>query len=196
VLAVGRLNPQKGFDLLLRAFARIRSARTEWRLIILGEGGERRNLETLRDELGLSECVDMPGRVKDPELWMARAGLVVQPSRYEGFPNVVLEAMAMGAPVISSDCESGPSDIIRDRVNGRLVPVEDVAALASVMDELIRDKPERERLGRAAMSIRDDYAMETIMPRWEAALRDCVVPTGVSQRNSGKPEARTCSLAG
>jgi glycosyltransferase involved in cell wall biosynthesis len=167
VLAVGRLNAQKGFDLLLRGFAGTRAAGSQWRLVILGEGGERQRLEGLCDELGLSGRVDMPGRVKDPESWMARAALVVQPSRYEGFPNVVLEAMAMGAPVISSDCRSGPSDIIKDGVNGRLVPVNDVAALTQAMDELINNRAERERMGHTATSVRTEFSMDTIMPRWE-----------------------------
>jgi glycosyltransferase involved in cell wall biosynthesis len=170
ILAVGRLVRLKGFDLLLKAFAQLHSAHPTWRLIILGEGPERQALEALRKELGLVNHFELPGQVRNPEAWMARAGLVVQPSRYEGFPNAVLEAMAMGAPVISSDCRCGPSEMIKDGVNGRLVPVDDIAALARVMGDLLSRKDERERLGHAAVAVRCDFSMDRIMPRWEGLL--------------------------
>ena len=101
---------------------------------------------------------------------MARAGLVVQASRFEGFPNVIMEAMAMGAPVIATDCRSGPSELIRDQDNGRLVPVDDASKLAEVMAELMADDKKRERLGQSAMQIKARYAQDKIMPSWEALL--------------------------
>jgi glycosyltransferase involved in cell wall biosynthesis len=170
ILSVGRLVPQKGFDLLLHAFAAVRAKFPDWRVAILGEGPERASLLRLRDELGLTGHVEFPGHVQVIENWMARAGLVVQPSRFEGFPNVVLESMGMAAAVISADCPAGPAELIEDGVNGRLVPVEDVAALARVMAELMSDPALRARLGREALKVRERFRQESIMAQWEALL--------------------------
>lgn len=170
IVGVGRLVRQKGFDLLLEAFAGIAPVFPGWRLAILGEGPERRRLAGQCAALGLAERVQFPGRVRDAEQWMARAGLVVQPSRFEGFPNAVLEAMAMGAPVISADCPAGPADIIEDGRNGCLVPVEDPDALARAMKRLLADAPLRERLGNEAMSVRERFRQEPIMEKWQSTL--------------------------
>jgi len=170
VVGIGRLVPQKGFDLLLPAFAAIATKFPDWRLAILGEGPERANLLRLGEELGLAGRVEFPGHVQNVENWMVRAGLVVQPSRFEGFPNVVLESMGMGAAVISADCPAGPSELIEDGVNGRLVPVEDVAVLACVMAELMSEPDLRARLGRDAMKVRERFRQESIMAQWEALL--------------------------
>lgn len=174
VLAVGRLTHQKGFDLLIRAFAGVAQEFSNWRLVIIGAGPEHSPLLSLAEQLKLRDRVEIRPPVKDIELWMSRAGLVVQPSRFEGFPNVVLEAMGMGAPVISADCRSGPAEIIEDGVNGRLVPVEDVAALTRVMSELLRRPEERLRLGREAKKVRQSFRQDLVMRRWET----CVVQGG------------------
>jgi GalNAc-alpha-(1->4)-GalNAc-alpha-(1->3)-diNAcBac-PP-undecaprenol alpha-1,4-N-acetyl-D-galactosaminyltransferase len=170
IVAVGRLTHQKGFDLLLRAFARIAPQFADWRLAVVGEGEERQALTRLRGELLLDDRVEFVGQTADVVTWMAQAGLVVQPSRFEGFPNVVLESMALGAAVISADCPSGPADLIEDGVNGRLVPIEDVKTLADVMAELISRPDERARLGHAALGVRERYRQDVIMDRWEACL--------------------------
>ncbi len=101
---------------------------------------------------------------------MSRAGLVVQPSRFEGFPNAVLESMGMGAAVISADCPAGPAELIEDGVNGRLVPVDDVFTLSRVMGDLMADPALRARLGREALKVRERFRQESIMARWEALL--------------------------
>jgi glycosyltransferase involved in cell wall biosynthesis len=170
IVGIGRLVPQKGFDLLLSAFAAIAPEFPEWHIAILGEGPERANLQGLRDDLGLADRAEFPGHVQDVETWMARAGLVVQPSRFEGFPNVVLESMGMGAAVISADCPAGPAELIEDGVNGRLVPVDDVAKLSRVMAELIREPVLRQHLGREALKVRERFRQESIMAQWEALL--------------------------
>jgi GalNAc-alpha-(1->4)-GalNAc-alpha-(1->3)-diNAcBac-PP-undecaprenol alpha-1,4-N-acetyl-D-galactosaminyltransferase len=170
IIAVGRLTHQKGFDVLLRAFARIAANFESWSLAIIGEGAERQALEHLRGELSLNDRVEFVGQTPDVVAWMVRAGLVVQPSRFEGFPNVVLESMGLGAPVISSDCHSGPADLIEDGVNGRLVPVGEVETLAQVMTELMSNPGERARLGRAATGVRERYRQDTVMDRWEVCL--------------------------
>ena len=170
ILAIGRLVPQKGFDLFLEAFARIAPEFPQWRAAIAGEGPDREALERLSAELGVRGRVDFVGHVRDVESWMARASLVVQPSRFEGFPNAVLESMGMGAAVISADCPAGPAELIEDGINGRLVPVEDVEALAEAMAELMGDPALRLRLGREATRVRERFRQDSIMAQWEAVL--------------------------
>jgi glycosyltransferase involved in cell wall biosynthesis len=170
IIGVGRLTHQKGFDVLLRAFASIASKFESWRLAIIGEGAERQTLERLRGELSLDDRVEFVGQTPDVVAWMGRAGLVVQPSRFEGFPNVVLESMGLGAPVISSDCHSGPADLIDDGANGRLVPVGEVETLAQVMAELMSNPDERARLGQAATGVRERFRQDAVMDRWEVCL--------------------------
>jgi glycosyltransferase involved in cell wall biosynthesis len=185
VVAIGRLARQKGFDLLLRAMARVAPAFPEWSTVIIGKGPERERLQQLSEELGLRERVRLLGEIPDVETWLARAGMVVQPSRFEGFPNVVLEAMAMGAAVVSADCPAGPADLIDDGVNGRLVPVEDVETLASVMTELMSQPQVRVDLGREAVKVRQRFQQDLIMPRWEDLLLPKHRPGGLSLDSAG-----------
>lgn len=174
VLAVGRLAEQKGFDLLLRAFASSGWAARGVRLTILGEGPERQSLEALANQLGIAQAVEMPGVVQYPEDRMARATIFVLPSRYEGFPNALLEAMAMGCPVIAADCDSGPREIIRHGVNGLLVPVEDVDALAVALHKLFDDPALRARLGAEAVKVRDRYSRDSIVEQWNKLIEEVV----------------------
>jgi len=170
ILTVGRLSREKGVDAVLRAFALATRKESEWRLVIVGDGPERSALIALRAELNLMERVEFAGQVHDVETWLARAGFVVHASRREGFPNVVLEAMAMGVPVICTDCPSGPSDIIRDRINGRLIPVDDVDALSDAMTELMESRDVRLRLAGEALKVRETYDLNMIMDRWSTVL--------------------------
>lgn len=174
LLAVGRLDRQKGFDVLLRAFAACGLAQHGVTLTILGEGPERKALETLARELNVAQAVEMPGVVEKPEVWMGRATVYVLPSRYEGFPNALLEAMAMGCPVIAADCDSGPREIIRNGENGLLVPVEDVGALADAMKTLFADAALRDRLGAGALTVRDRYSRDAIVRQWETLIEEVV----------------------
>lgn len=178
IIAVGRLSKEKGFDLLVKSFARIVLDYPRWRVCIIGEGSERQALADLRDELGLRERVDFVGEVRQVELWMARASLLVHPSRREGFPNAVLEAMGMGLAVICTDCRAGPSELIEDGVNGRLVPVDDVDALTRAMRELMAEPELRQRLGREASKVRQLFRQEYIMEKWE----DCLLPQSMVDR--------------
>jgi glycosyltransferase involved in cell wall biosynthesis len=129
LLAVGRLQVQKDYPTLMRAFAQVRQARPA-RLLILGEGRERPMLEALIAELGLEQDVSLPGFVANPYAYMARASVFVLSSRWEGLPTVLIEALCCGAPVVSTDCPSGPREILRDGLYGPLVPVRDADALA------------------------------------------------------------------
>ena len=170
LLAVGRLDPQKGFDILLRAFAASGLAARGVRLTILGEGGERARLEDLAADIGIAAAVEMPGIVPDPETWMARATAFVLPSRYEGFPNALLEAMAMGCPAIAADCDSGAREIVRHGENGLLVPVGDAGALAGALAALFADEALRRRLGREAVKVRESFSAAAILAAWESVI--------------------------
>lgn len=174
ILGVGRLHTQKGFDLLIRAFAASRIGGDDWRLVIVGEGPERPNLSALAAELGVLDQVLLPGETQDPGNWYSRCGMFVLSSRFEGFPNVLLEAMTHAAPVISFDCPSGPRDIVRHGEDGLLLPPEDVPALTSAIARLSSDRTERTRLGEAAVHVADRYSPELITRRWEELLAELV----------------------
>lgn len=131
-LGVGRLTEAKDFPALIRAFGLLR-ARRPARLMILGEGELRPRLEALVQELNLEDDVQLPGFMANPFAYMARAAVFVLSSKYEGLPGVLIQAMACGAPVVSTDCPSGPAEILEGGRWGRLVPVGDVAALAEAM---------------------------------------------------------------
>ena len=139
VLAAGRLHRQKGFDTLIRAFARTR-AEVDCRLVILGEGDDRAALEDQARQLGLAYDIDLPGFCANPFALMARAGAFVLSSRWEGFPNALVEAMACGAPVIATDCPSGPREILEGAAP--LVPVDDVDAMAAALTATLRMRPD------------------------------------------------------
>lgn len=133
LLAVGRLQPQKDYPTLIRAFAQVRQTRPA-RLLILGEGKERPMLEALIKELGLEQDVSLPGFAMNPYAYMARASLFVLSSRWEGLPTVLIEALCCGTPVVSTDCPSGPREILRDGQYGQLVPVGEAGTLARAIE--------------------------------------------------------------
>jgi glycosyltransferase involved in cell wall biosynthesis len=132
LLAVGRLTVQKAFDVLIRAFAQVRKDH-QVRLLILGEGEERTALDTMIREYDMEEDISMPGFILNPYPYMAHAAAFVLSSRWEGLPTVLVEAMALGAPIISTDCPSGPREILLDGKYGQLVPVDDPFALAAAI---------------------------------------------------------------
>jgi len=148
VLGAGRFQRQKDFPTLIRAFARVRAARP-CRLILLGEGKGRHELETLIAELGLTGQVDLPGFRTNPFPFLARASLFVLSSAWEGSPNVLTEALALGTPVVSTDCPSGPRELLDGGRFGPLVPIGDVAALARAMTETLDRHPPPETLKSA-----------------------------------------------
>lgn len=172
VVAMGRCVPQKGFDLLLRAFAQVSDRYPLWKLKILGDGAQRAELEQMAGDLGLSEKVLFMGIVKEPIPVLESADIFAFSSRYEGFPLALCEAMACGLPVVSFDCPSGPREIIRDGIDGLLVPPEDVDAFAQAMLRLMADPALREQLGARAVEVTDRFGLERIMAQWETLLSE------------------------
>ncbi len=169
VVAIGRLTAQKGFDLLVHAFARVAARAPEWRMVIFGQGERRSMLERQVAALGLAGRVALPGLTSDPSSHLRRAGMFVLSSRHEGFPNALLEAMACGAPVIATDCPSGPSEIVRDGYDGLLVPV-GVEPLAAAMLRLMQAPEERARLGAHALEVTARFHPDRIMAAWDEVL--------------------------
>jgi glycosyltransferase involved in cell wall biosynthesis len=174
IVSIGRLVPQKGFDLLLRAFALQKDIHPKWKLTILGEGPLRSELESLCEDLGLTGRVSMPGLVTNTEDYLDAADLFVLASHFEGFPMALCEAMASGLPVISTDCPSGPREIINDGEDGLLVPNGNLEALAAAMDRLISNEAERKRLAVGALRITERFGLPKIMALWEESLAEVV----------------------
>jgi len=171
ILSAGRLSAQKGHDLLLRAFAESRY-RPSHALVIIGEGPERAALEILAAQLGLAGRVRFLGFVANPWAWMARAELFVLPSRWEGFPNALLEAMACGAPVVAADCCFGPGEMIAHGGNGWLVPPENCAALRDALDTLLAAPDLRRRLAGEGARRAGDFRREVVLPQFEALFHE------------------------
>ena len=170
VLGMGRLSPEKGFDLLVRAFAACHERHPGWRLLILGEGPQRPFLQRLVRALGIPQAVSLPGNLPRPYGLLQRCGLFVMPSRYEGFPCGLLEAMACGAPVLASDCSSAVGRIIASEREGVIFPGGDPLALARALDGLMADPARRRALGHGARAVRRRYGVEAIMEMWDNLL--------------------------
>ncbi|MET7331512.1 glycosyltransferase family 4 protein [Nonomuraea sp. NPDC005650] len=167
VVAAGRLVPQKGFDLLIPAFAQVVREHPEWRLRIFGTGPRKGQLEGLIEEFGLGEHVSLLGRTDRLDKELAAASVYALSSRFEGLPMVMIEAMTHALPVVAYDCPTGPRDVLTDGVDGVLVPPRDVDALAAALIQVLGDRELRVRMGKAAHKASRAYAPELVMPLWE-----------------------------
>jgi glycosyltransferase involved in cell wall biosynthesis len=165
ILAIGRFEKQKGFDLLLDAFQRSGLMQMGWSLAILGTGPERSALEQQAEELGIASALTMPGFV-DVAPWLRQADLFVLSSRFEGFPNVLVEAMQMRRACISFACPSGPRDLIENNRNGLLLPVEDVDGLSEALKHLAADPDLRERLAAEASRVSERFSPTLVYGKW------------------------------
>lgn len=173
VVSLGRLAPEKGLDVLLAAWQAIPQRPQSWRLLIGGDGPERAHLGQLaRDQ----SQVEFVGLVNDVSEFLAQADLLVLPSRYEGFPNVLLEALHAGVPVIASDCEFGPRDIVREDVDGVLVPVDDVASLSAALSGLLEDATRLRRYAENSREVALRFDPEESFTRWLEVLQNAGRP--------------------
>jgi glycosyltransferase involved in cell wall biosynthesis len=165
VLGVGKLRPQKDFATLIDAFAKVRAKRPA-RLMILGEGVEEGRLRVRARRLDISADVALEGFVANPFAYMARAAVFALSSAWEGLPSVLIQAMACGCPVVSTDCPSGPSEILEGGARGPLVPVGDSDALAAAILRLLDSPPDREGLRRRA----EDFSVERVALRYREVM--------------------------
>lgn len=140
IVAVGRLREEKNFRLLIRAFARV-AGRRPARLMILGEGSERKHLEKMVAEFNLRDSVLLPGFVSTVQPWLQHAAVFVSASKREGFGNAIVEAMMAGVPVVATDCPYGPAEILEQGRYGKLVPSQDIIALANAIEEVLINRP-------------------------------------------------------
>jgi len=159
ILGMGRLSEEKDFETLIRTFARVQT-RLPVRLMIFGEGEMRRKLEALARELGVDQDVSLPGFTSNPFAYMARAAVFVLSSTSEGLGNVLIEALACGCPVVSTNCPGGPAEILEDGRYGRLVPVGDPVAMAQAIISTLDAPPDRGLLQKRASLFSVDRVVE------------------------------------
>ena len=173
IVSVGRLTEQKNFDSLIEAFSKISNEFKDYKLIIYGEGEQRKHLEDKIVRLHMKEKILLPGVVDDVKEKIYKSAVFVLPSLYEGMPNALMEAMALGLPVISTDCScGGPRELIDNEVNGLLVKVNDVDDLTNAIKKILKDKDLGNRLGNEANKIKDTLNPEIINGKWEKFIKD------------------------
>lgn len=169
VVAMGRLIPAKGFDALLRAFAQVAGELPDWKIVIAGEGPERANLMALAESLGILRRLTLTDWVDEPADLLATADIFALPSRYEGFPNMLLEAMACGVAVIAT-ASAGACEIVTDGVDGLLVPVDSPSELAQALRRLATDGVLRRRLGQRALAVSERYKVDAVIRKWDELI--------------------------
>ena len=166
IMSIGRLTPQKGFDVLVKSFAGVAGKHPDCRLVIYGEGPDRPLLEGLRSESGLGGRVSLPGLTKDSARALRQADLFVLPSRFEGYPNALLEALASERPVVATACPGATAEILANGVYGMLVPPDDVAALTNALDSMLSAPELRDAYASKARRAVAELDVATIGRRW------------------------------
>jgi glycosyltransferase involved in cell wall biosynthesis len=190
VVAAGRMGPQKGFDRLLPVWAQVAREHPDWELRIWGGGKGIGKLRQQAEELGVADSARVMGFTSRLHEEFASSSLYVMSSRKEGFPMVLLEAMGVGLPVVSYDCPTGPRDIIREGVDGYVVPDGDGDALAAAMSRLMEDAELRKRFGAAAVDGAARYDIASIAGRWEALLAEAEAAKTGRRRTAAVPVLR------
>lgn len=170
LIGMGRLSPEKGFDLLLKTFAQLAPHHPDWSLAILGDGPLAGELARLRDELSLGGRVLLPGNVADPYAWLRAADLFALSSRFEGFSYALAEALACGLPVAAFDCPFGPAEIVEHDRNGLLVPTGDAAALTNALDRLMAAPVLRREMGQNGLRAMARFNLASVLTLWDQQL--------------------------
>ena len=170
ILSAGRLTEQKGFDLLIQVAKEVLPKHPDWKWIILGEGEDRARLENLIEFDGLTGQMSLPGKVSNINDYYDEASLYVMTSRYEGLPMVLLEAKAHGLPIVSFDCETGPSEMILDGVNGFLVKDFNVSPMSVKVEKLISDSNLRKAFSEHALDGTQKFLPENVLHQWTELL--------------------------
>ncbi len=170
ILTVGRHHPQKAQDVLLQAFQLLPKTMAHWQLVLMGQGELTSQLQALSRELGIAERVLWPGQVENPFSYYRSASIFALPSRHEGMSNALLEAMHCGLPAIVSDACPGSLELVKNNINGLVIPVDNPQALANAIVRLAEDKNLRNSLGAAAKANTADYKLTTVLKKWETVL--------------------------
>ena len=174
VIAVGRLDYQKSFDRLILVWEKVHEKMQDWRLDIFGQGEWKDMLQGMIDERGLQDVVRINAPTKNIGKEYSESSMLVMSSHYEGFPMVMIEAMACGLPAVSFDFKCGPKDIIKDGENGVIVPDGDIDALAEAMMTLMEDEEQRKRMGENAKKVVETYSEEKVMNKWVSLYEEIV----------------------
>jgi len=172
ILGVGRLTTVKGFDMLIKAYSKLHT--DEWKLLIVGEGEERENLQALIDKLNLTQNVSLVGLTTDIEHYYKQASIFVLSSRSEGFPGVLCEAMGYGCPSIAFNCPTGPKEIIQNNKNGLLIEANNIEELYRKMSNLINNTSKRNELSKESKNILTRLDMNRIGQKWENILENII----------------------
>ncbi len=173
IIACGRLHVQKGFDVLIKAFSEVRK-KLKCKLVILGDGLEKNSLVCLAEKLGVLDSIEFAGWQDNPFKFVAKADVFVLSSRFEGLPNALLEAMALGKACVSTDCNSGPAEIITDNKNGLLVPVGDEKRLAEAIIKVLKNKKLKSKLEKNAKIRASDFDSKKIIKQFEKLFIETV----------------------
>ena len=166
VIGVGRLCPQKQFTHLIEAFSELSGEFPDWWLAILGEGDDHDKLAMKISDVGLADKIYLIGRVGNIGEWYKEAAMFVMTSRYEGYPNALIEAMASGTPDVSYDCPSGPAEVIQNNVNGLLVAANNTDELNQKMRAIMRDSDFAEKISKEAIQIRSVLNTNSVVEQW------------------------------
>ena len=167
IVAVGRLMPQKNYPCLIKAFSLVHQKHPDYILRIFGIGVLKEQLDEMICKMKLEEFVALEGFCSDVHEQIKDSEIFVMSSDFEGMPNALMEAMAMGFPVVSTDCPcGGPAALIQNKKNGLLVPVADVGSLANALNKIIEDCEMKKNISENALKIRNDFSIENIMDKW------------------------------